>query len=370
MAPTVVFIAGDPSGDRHAAGILRALKTANPQVECTGIGGPAMSAEGFTPLMPFEPFNRMGFLEVFLHLLFFLNARRYLISFLKKTSPACLVCVDYSGFNIPMMKSAHALGIPVVWYIAPMVWAWKKKRAAVLARYTSEICCIFPFEVPFFKKYTENVHFAGNPVVEAMGENDLPGGVRKEITQPPRVALVPGSRPQEIVKNLPPMVGALRLLKEKYPGCTGVVSRYPGLPLSLFKEMCPDLEIHTGTLMDLFTGADCAIITSGTATLEAALMGVPHVVIYKTSPFTYALFKYFLTISFIGLPNIIAGESVVPECIQETVTPENLFSLTSRYFDDRDFYESTKGRLVKIRELLGSVRPSAYVAGLIRRYIN
>ena len=367
--PTVLFIAGDPSGDQHAAQVVAALKRTMPNVRCTGIGGPAMVAAGFEPLMPFEPFNRMGYLEVLLHLPFFLNASRFIKSHIRSTRPACVVCVDYSGFNIPVMKYAHSCGIPVLWYIAPMVWAWKKKRAKVLARYASEICCIFPFEVACFQPYSRNVHFVGNPVVEAM--RVTPPVRKNDVSAQPVVALVPGSRHQEVAKNLSAMVGAFRMLKRRVPGIRAVVSHYHGLPAELYHEAMKEegLEAFSGTLAELYRKADVGIVTSGTATLEAALAGLPHVIVYKTSPVTYAVFRHFVTISYIGLPNIIAQERIVPECIQDEVHESVLCDKIELFLKDSDLYRSTTDRLLKVREVLGSIRPSVAVAELVGKYL-
>lgn len=362
-----MFVAGDPSGDKHAAPVLHRLKLQHPTLRATGIGGPHMEREGLTPLLPFEPFNKMGFVEVVRSLPFFLHAKKICISYLEKNRPTCLVCVDYSGFNIPMMKAAAKLKIPVVWYIAPMVWAWKKKRAAVLGRYATHICCIFPFELPYFKPYTDAVHFVGNPVVEDLGAAKNRGNVSFEKQAPFTVAFVPGSRLQEITRLLPEMVAAYKKLKERYPQCRGVVSRHPSLNPSFFAEAVAvnDLAITTEPLAELFERATLAVVTSGTATLEAALIGIPHVIVYKTSAITYSLMKRFVVLSHIGLPNIIAEETVAPELIQQYVTDSEIVSQLDRFITDSDLYAETARKLAAIRALLGSKKPSASVAEII-----
>ena len=364
---TVVFVAGDPSGDQHAAQVIAALKRVHPRLQCTGIGGPAMVAAGFTSLMPFEPFNRMGYLEVLLHLPFFLRAKRFITSYIGRIRPCCVVCVDYSGFNVPLMKAVHSRGIPVIWYIPPMVWAWKKKRARILARFASQICCIFPFEVDYFTPYTEKVQFVGNPVVEGTA---VPGK-REPAPDVPVLAIVPGSRVQEVSKNLPPMLGAFRQLKKRNPEIRAVVSHYHGLPDDCFRDVAaePDVELFSGTLTELYNKANVALVTSGTATLEAALAGLPHVIVYKTSPLTYAIFSRFVAITHIGLPNIIAGEGIVPECIQEQVEETVLCGKIELFLEDRAYYQKTVDRLLRVRNILGAERPSIAVAKLIEPYL-
>jgi lipid-A-disaccharide synthase len=210
---SLMFIAGDPSGDEHTAPIVERLRAGIPEASLWGIGGPAMEKNGFTPVMPFAPFNRMGFAEVAAHLRFFFSARRTLIDTMEKRRPDALVCVDYPGFNIPMMKASQKLGIPVVWYIAPMVWAWKQDRAAVLGAHAAHIAVIFPFEVPYFSCYEAPVSFVGNPTVEAMRLEGAFAAKRSVHPGSPRsgnfrIALVPGSRVQEIEHLLPRMLSA------------------------------------------------------------------------------------------------------------------------------------------------------------------
>lgn len=204
-APSYMVLAGDPSGDLHTAPILRRLKELQPDCNLYGIGGPAMQEAGFTALYPFEPFNRMGYAEVIRHLAFFLTVKKQLIAHMKVHRPACLLCVDYSGFNIPMMKAAHALGIPVIWYIAPMVWAWKRKRAAILARYATHICCIFPFEVPYFKAHTNQVSFVGNPLVESRAAATSGAQIKQRtLPEKPVLAIIPGVAPRKLTVCSPP----------------------------------------------------------------------------------------------------------------------------------------------------------------------
>jgi lipid-A-disaccharide synthase len=175
-----MFVAGDPSGDEHASAVIGELRKQLPDVRLFGIGGPCMQENGFEALLPFEPFNRMGIAEVLLHLPFFLNAKSFLIKQLRNIRPAALVCVDYPGFNIPLMKAARGLGIPVVWYIVPQVWAWKKKRAKVLGDYASFIAVVFPFEKEYFIPYPAPVEFVGHPLVELLDrEKPAAAGVQR-----------------------------------------------------------------------------------------------------------------------------------------------------------------------------------------------
>lgn len=367
---SIMIIAGDPSGDIHAAPIIRQLYTIDPSVEIWGIGGSQMVNEGFTSLMPFESFNKMGFIEVISHLPFFLNAKKRLIGEMKIRKPDCLVCVDYPGFNMPMMKASQSLGIPVVWYIAPMVWAWKQKRAAILGKCAAHIACIFPFEVEYFLPYTNKVSFVGNPTVES-GDFDIKN--RPSVNNNSfSIAIIPGSREQEVKRLLKPMLEAFSILKSEFPFVTATVSRFSSLKESLFNIVSEYEGVITKNtpIQDILKFSDCAIVTSGTATLETALSGVPMVISYKTSLLTYSLAKLLVKIKFIGLPNIIAKKEIVPECVQNEMNSQMVASKVRKFITDKEYYKTTVDELTKLKELLGAQKPSIEVANIIKKCID
>ncbi len=372
--PAVMFVAGDPSGDQNTAPIIRQLRVEIPECACYGIGGPMMQAEGFTTFLPFEEFNRMGYVEVLTHLSFFLKAKKLLVQEMKKRKPNLVVCVDYSGFNTQIMKEAHALGIPVLWYIAPKIWAWKKKKHTTnLKKYVTHIAAIFPFEVAMFLPYVKAVSFVGNPLVEyienkhitvtTVNNDDLRN---KEVI---RLAIVPGSRPHEIENILPVMVETYQQLKQRYPKLSATLSRCANISQEMYQIILGDVTVdfYDGPLEDMFAQSDLALVTSGTATLQTALMGVPMIIMYKTSFISYLIFKTFITgINHIGLPNIIAGEGIVPECIQGEMTSQKLVSLLEHYIESPDAYQSVVKKLVSLKESLGSKKPSEEVTKLIK----
>jgi len=374
-----MFVAGDPSGDIHAAPVICELLEINPGLECWGIGGPKMVAQGFHQLMPFEPFNKMGFIEVVKHLGFFLDAKKKLISEMRSRKPSCLICVDYPGLNMPLMKAAKKLGIPVVWYIAPMVWAWKKKRARVLGEYADFIGCIFPFEPSHFLPYTDKVAFIGNPTVQSMeiqNKREVRSENRdKEDNNNKRglsIALVPGSRVQEITRMLRPMLDAYIILKKEFPLLRAEVSLFKSIDSSEFSivKEYPGVTVTTDPLESLLSRARCAIVKSGTSTLETALACVPMVIAYKTSALTYAIAKRLVKLSWIGLPNIIAHASIVPECIQDSMNAEKLAYECRKFMIDNKYYRQTVDALQKIRGVLGAKKPSTELARKITDIIQ
>jgi lipid-A-disaccharide synthase len=378
-----MFVAGDLSGDEHAAAVIRRLLGMLPGMKTFGIGGPGMAEAGFERLMPFEPFNRMGLIEVVRHLPFFLKAKSYLVKVLSERRPSLLVCVDYPGFNVPLMKAARKMGVPVVWYIVPQVWAWKKKRAEVLGRCASFIGVVFPFEVPYFSPYPAPVKFVGHPLVELLEKTGHVATGRQKAsfldkTGTIRCAVVPGSREQEIVRMLGPMMAAMNILKKKYPNLSVTVSRSKGLPkepfrskCSLFQSLYPEsITISDDPLVDVLRASDCAVVTSGTATLQTALLGIPLVIAYRTSALTYFLLKRMVTLPYIGLPNIVAGEKIVPELIQHEASPQNIADKVSTFIESPELYIKTVEKLGELREKLGGKTPSVEVAAAIRSIVE
>ncbi|MCL2689957.1 MAG: lipid-A-disaccharide synthase [Chitinispirillia bacterium] len=367
--PSVMFIAGDPSGDHHSAPIIKKLVERSPDIKTWGIGGPAMAKAGFQSVLPFEKFNCMGYVEVIKHLPFLLGAKKSLIKLMKTQRPDALVCVDYSGFNIPMMKAAAKLKIPVIWYIAPMVWAWKRKRAKILGDHASHIATIFPFEIPYFSPFKAPVTFVGNPLTEslpAVNSSDKKFPADKIF----RLAIIPGSRRQEIKNMLPVMLETVDILKKEHPQLKVTISKFKGVDQELFEDAKQrGIEHFSGPLCDLLTKSDLALVTSGTASLETALMGVPMVITYRTSTISYNIYKRFVKISYIGLPNIIAQTSIVPECIQDDVTAQNLADKMSRFIKEPAYWEECVAKLSTLRTKLGEKTPSTEAANIIYSYI-
>jgi lipid-A-disaccharide synthase len=365
MKQELLFIAGDPSGDMHCAPVITECIRRMPQLQCGGIGGPAMQRSGFTPRYPFEPFNKMGFSEVIRSLPFFLRVKKELTHSLSKNPPAAVVLIDYPGFNIEILKAAAQRDIPVLWYIPPKVWAWKKHRAQILADNASVIATIFPFENQLYNG-SARVAFVGNPLMEALQNHP------ETTTEKQCIALIPGSRKQEIERILPVMVECFRKLKQNHPQLRAEVSRCEWLPTSLF-DVCRDtsgLSITPEPLPQLLQRCHTALVTSGTATLETALRAIPHVILYKTSPLTYHIMKRLITIEHIGLPNIVAQRSVVPELIQSEASAENCTHQLSTLLPGGSHRAVVEEDLQQLRAKLGEKRPSVEVAGLIEELVH
>ncbi|MBD3390865.1 MAG: lipid-A-disaccharide synthase, partial [Chitinivibrionales bacterium] len=328
---SIMFVAGEPSGDEHASHVIARVREETPGLTYFGVGGPLMAKQGFEALLPFAPFNRMGLAEVLPGLVFFARAKKFLTLEMARRKPRLVVLVDYAGFNIPMMRAAKRLGISVLWYISPKVWAWKKSRAKTLGEHATWIACILPFEPPYFEGYAAKPVYVGNPCVEdlqnrhgIMGES-FAGARPPAEGQPWRIALVPGSRRQEIQRIFPSIAETAAVLGRKYPA-EFKVSVCRGLDKSLYEPWLGNsgFAVHEGPLDELLAWANLALVTSGTATLQASLMGVPHVLVYKMTWLNELAYKLIVRFPFIGLPNIIAGEEIIRECMQKAADPEPL----------------------------------------------
>lgn len=373
----IMFSAGDPSGDRHAADIILELKNRYENIQFFGLGGPLMQNAGFNSIIPFEKMNIMGLVEVLRHIPFLLNARKTFLNKLKTEKPDVLVCVDYSGFNMPLARFAKKNNIPVVWYIVPKFWAWKKdKYTSFLRDYVDKAAVIFPFVTKSYEGVSDNMEFVGNPLVEQNKNSgyDFNRAIDNDLKKEDniRIALTPGSRRSEIINILPVMIKACEILKEKYDNVTIEVSKWSGFSEEFFRGIVgSDIELTEDPLELLYKRSDITIITSGTATLQAALAQIPMVVLFKSSPVTVWLAKKMITgIKHMALPNIIAQEEVVPELIQNEANEENIVETLSRYIEEKSYYNNTVRKLSKIKNDLGTISPSEKVADIILSQIK
>ena len=317
------ILTGEPSGDAHAAAVLGALKAQNPHLEVRGMGGDALAQAGMTLVEHIRNTSVMGFAEVIRKVGFFRALMRRVQDDIAAFNPDRILVVDYPGFNLRMAKWAHGMGWSVDMYIAPQVWAWKRRRIHTMARDLDRLYVILPFEEQHYAEVDLDVEYVGHPLVDA-----VPGPPSAESAsewrqrcglhaEAPILALLPGSRPQEIERMLPCLVEAASTLSDWTPVIAGAPGRKP-------EDYPTNLKVLFGETAALYRHASGGIITSGTATLEAALYGLPQVVAYRTSPFTYRLAKWFTQVRFISLVNLILDREAVPERIQHDCTPTQL----------------------------------------------
>ena len=327
----ILISAGEASGDIHAAAVTAALKQIDSSVEVFGMGGDALRAAGGEVLFDIKDHGVMGFVEVIKKLPDLFKLRSDFARVMDERKPDCLVVVDYPGFNMKLAKVAHDKGIPVVSYIAPSAWAWNKGRAKNVAKIVDKVACIFPFEYDVYKEAGAPVEFVGHPLLDivkpAWERTEAEAWVGKQLGHP-LVLLMPGSRLMEIEKMLPNLLAGAKLLKKQLPEVQFAMPRAGTIPLELLQSKIKasglEIKITEGHNYDLFSVADLALATSGTVTLEAALCGLPSIIVYRTSALNAFIARRVINIPNIGLPNIVAGRQILPELLQEDFTPANV----------------------------------------------
>ena len=327
----ILISAGEASGDIHAAAVTAALKKIDSAIEVFGMGGDALRAAGGEVLFDIKDHGVMGFVEVIKKLPDLFKLRSDFARVMDERKPDCLVVVDYPGFNMKLAKVAHDKGIPVVSYIAPSAWAWNKGRAKNVAKIVDKVACIFPFEYDVYEEAGAPVEFVGHPLLDivhpTMERAEAEAWAGKEAGHP-LVLLMPGSRLMEIEKMLPTLLEGAKLLKKQLPEVQFAMPRAGTIPLELLQSKIKasglEIKITEGHNYDLFSVADLALATSGPVTLEAALCGLPSVIVYRTSALNAFIARRVINIPNIGLPNIVAGRQILPELLQEDFTPANV----------------------------------------------
>lgn len=371
----IFFSVGDPSGDINTAPLISQLRKNFPTAELKGLGGPAMEKEGFTSLFEFSQFNKMGYWEVLKELPFFLREKKRYFSLLAEEKPDLLICVDFSGFNRPLMREAHSLGIPVLWFIAPMIWVWKRyKHGPYLGKYVSHIATIFPFEPKEWEEFTPHATFVGNPIFENSKKV-----VKRERTalsnkKNIKIALVPGSRVMEVRYSLPTMIEAALEIKSSFADkeIEILVSKTEYIKDELYSCAKVDgVSLYMGSLEDLYNESDLALVFSGTATFQAGLQHIPHCICYKASYLTFLIMRHFMKGNrYIGLPNFIYGDKIVPEAIQKDMNSQELFSFMKRVIDDDVYTMKMVENLKQVELAFEEKKPSQELERLIGKMIG
>lgn len=369
-------MAGEASGDMHGASLLREIKMLDPEVSVSGIGGPRMEAEGMEILFHIKQMAFLGFAEVVRHIPFIKKVQARLIEEVKRKNITTVVLIDYPGFNLSIAKKFKALGLRVIYYISPQVWAWGKGRLKKIKKVVDKMIVILPFEEKFFKDEGIDVEYVGHPLLEQIERYnyltkeelfrrfDL--DLSKEI-----LLILPGSRIQEIRRIFPEVILAARKVSEKF-NLQAVVACSSNIDESIFRELAPgtSFSVVKDHTYDLFRYAGFGIIKSGTSTLEAALFELPMVVVYATSPVTYLIGRSLIEIDKISLVNIIAGEKIVEELIQKDVNQEKIYSACASVLSDSERLRAMQDRLKALEEKLGTTGVSKRSAGIVLEYLN
>ena len=378
----LAIVAGEASGDLHAAEVLRELKRLDPNIETFGIGGDLLAREGMRLVHHAREMGIVGFFNVIRHLRMFRRIYDDLIAEIAKQRPDAVLLVDYPGFNLRMARRCKELGLRVVYYISPQLWAWRRGRVKQVAKYVDRMIVIFPFEETFYREHGIEAVYVGHPLIEEIGHIARPGvgsrgsgvgaaSIAEQNASPPtpdtrhprpttRIALLPGSRKAEVKSLLPAMLDAVEILGRERT-IDAYVVQAPTISRALLDEFIAgrNVRIVAHDNGEAVAAADVALSSSGTATLECAVLGTPVIVMYRLSQANYWLGKMVVTIPHFALINIVAGKQIVPELIQGAVNGQRIAAETRRLLDPANY--------ARVSEELAAVRSKLGDAGAARR---
>jgi lipid-A-disaccharide synthase len=354
---------GEPSGDLYAGALAVEIRRRTPDATIFGLGGQRLMAGGGELLADYHGLHVTGLFEAVRVIPQFLDLLSRLAAAARSEKPDALVLIDSPEINFRLGSAVKRLGIPIVYYIPPQIWAWRRKRMKLMKRIADRVLVIFPFEEEIYRQAGIPVEFVGHPLIDLARPQEAPEAFRREIgldRSRPVVALLPGSRANEVGPLLPIMREAAYEIARRFPGAQFVIARAPALEDRLFKKIdwgrVRPIEVLART-DDVLAVADVAVTASGTATVQTALHGVPMVVVYKLSPLTYRLGRRFVHVDTFAMANLIAGRRIVPELIQDECTPEAVSREVLSYLTDAARAEGTRSALREVRAKLG--RPGA-----------
>jgi lipid-A-disaccharide synthase len=373
----VIIVAGEASADLHGSHLVAALKRLDPGLDFWGIGGSRLQEAGVRILFNSSDMAVVGLTEVVSRLATVTRAYRTLKSILRKNRPALLILMDYPDFNLRLARAAKRFQVPVLYYIGPQVWAWRKGRVETIRRCVDRMAVILPFEKDFYRERGLHVEHVGHPLLEEI-PMDLDGKkVRMELgldQASPVLALLPGSRKEEVTNLLPVMVEAAERIRSTHARMKCLLPRASTIPAELLdgllKKSTLDVRVIQGDVHRVLKACDLALVASGTATLEAAILETPMIIVYRVSSFSYWIGRMVISVPFIGLVNLVAGEEVVPELIQGDVTPVRLAREAMDILDHDERRRHMVGKLRALRETLGQGSASERTARIALEMIE
>ncbi|HVW94470.1 MAG TPA: lipid-A-disaccharide synthase [Mucilaginibacter sp.] len=364
------LVAGEASGDLHGANLMKALMQLDRQAEFRFFGGDQMAAAGGGLVKHYADMAFMGFIEVALNLNTIFKNLKQCRDDISAWQPDAVILIDFPGFNLKIAAFVKSIGLPVFYYISPKVWAWNQKRVLKIKRVVDHMFCILPFEVDFYKGWGMDVDYVGNPLLDAVAEFKANADFREkhQLTGKKIIALLPGSRKQEISRLLPEMKELLPF----FPDHQLVIAGAPSFSADYYDQFLngTDIPVIFGATYDLLNEAGAAVVASGTATLETALFNVPQVVVYKGHPVSIGIARAVVKIRFISLVNLIMDRLVVKELIQEECTAQTIRTELDPLIEDSDRRRKMLDDYDRLDEKMGLPGASAKTAGLIVRYLS
>lgn len=377
MPTSVMIAAGEASGDLYGAWLARAMLEVDPSARIFGVGGWRMAGAGVDLAYRCEDLACMGVVETAGRLSRIRAALKGCTRLLDSARPDLLIPIDYPGFNLRLSERARSRGVPVLYYIAPKVWAWGGWRIKRIARSVSKLIVVLPFEEDLYRSHPIDVQYLGHPLVDIVRPGVTAPQFRDEIGIRPGervIGLLPGSRVQEVTRILPSMLRAVRSIGSAAGGLRAVVGGVADVDQGLYRRILSregcDAVMLQGRTYDLMASSDVLLVASGTATLEAAILGAPMVVLYRMAPLSYLLARMVVNLPFVGLPNIIAGRRIVPELIQEDMNPERIGLEAVRILEEPGERRRIGDDLGEVRRELGEPGASRRIAETAIRMIH
>ncbi|MDE0297452.1 MAG: lipid-A-disaccharide synthase [Candidatus Poribacteria bacterium] len=370
--PAILIVAGEPSGDLQASRVATQLKTLRPDIELFGMGGDRMEAAGVSLVYHIRDSAVMGIGEVLSAIPAFLKKQRYLKRLIREKRPDAVVLVDFAEFNMGLAAYAQRLKIPIVYYIPPKAWAWRGYRAKKIAKRTSAVASIFPFETDFYRRAGAHVRFVGHPLLDYANSDLGVSEAREKLelaTDAPVLGLMPGSRRREVEALYPAMMDAAERVRRILPDCQLILPLAPSIPPETLPK-APTVQIVKDATYDAMRASDLILVASGTATLEAACLLTPMVVLYRLSRLSWWTAQRFVKLDSSALPNIVAGRRIVPELLQDEVEVERLTSVALGLLQDPEKRKAQQVALCKVREQLGGSGAAERTAELVLGYVE
>lgn len=364
----VMIVAGEASGDFHGANLVSAIKAKNGNVGFSGIGGHRLAGAGVDVIMDASEISVVGITEVLPKIKNIFKGISRVKNRLRNSRPDLLILIDFPDFNLHIAAAAKRQGIPVLYYISPQIWAWRSGRVRKIARVVDHMAVILPFEEKFYRKHNVPVTFVGHPLLDKPETQNIPK--RPELTGPPVIGLLPGSRDREIETLLPVMLDTAEMLRDRYENIRFIVSVAPSIRKDTVEKAILGhgesgcFELSSESVDSIFGKCTLIVAASGTVALEAAIAGIPMVVIYKVSPLTYLMGKTLIRVKNFSLANLIFGKEIIPELAQDQASPENIAREIVSMLDNKSRYNGIRRGLTQVAKMLGGPGASGRVADI------
>jgi lipid-A-disaccharide synthase len=368
----IMLVAGEVSGDLHGAHLIEAIQKIDPGIEFFGVGGDGLEKRGMRLLHHVHSLSVVGISEAFRKLRTALKTLRELKEVMERERPDLLILIDYPEFNLRLARFAHQKRIPVLYYISPQIWAWRPGRVKSIAERVRKMVVLFPFEVPLYQAAGVDVEWVGHPLLDIVKPSLPKEKAFKQFGIDPgkkAIALLPGSRKEEVIRLLPPLLDATILLQREMPELQFIIPLAPGISEATLspwmKNISIPIKVITGFAYDVMNLSELIIMASGTATLEAAILKKPTVILYKVSSLTYWVARALIRVKHIGLVNLVAGKEIARELLQENVNPKRIAEEALRLLKNPVLYEKTVEAMGEIRRNLGEPGAASRAARIV-----